>query len=106
MNMQDGPGWSPDGGKFWVRDNVIYWESGEVTQLGPGVFFRTMPGGYDHDEDYSSLTDEQRAERLARYRAIKQIWDEKRKSQQDARDRLIESARSKLTTEECDACGI
>jgi hypothetical protein len=56
--LPDGPGWSPDGGKFWVKGGFVYWFDGEVT-INNG-FLRCMPGGYEHDNNYSAWTPEYR----------------------------------------------
>ena len=55
--IPDGPGWSPDGGEYWVRDGKVYWEDGTVRELSKSLF-RTMPGGYQHANDYSAMITE------------------------------------------------
>lgn len=102
--MRDGPGWSPDGGKFWVRGGFIYWEDGSIGDISKGECpCRVMPGGYDHSEDFSAWTEEHRAEvkkQLAEQRAeqkrTEDAWLEKH-------SRLLASAREKLTAEEFQA---
>ena len=55
MYLPDGPGWSPDGGKYWVNDNRVYWHNGVMLDLREGGVFRIMPGGYEHSENYYLL---------------------------------------------------
>ena len=33
MTVKDGRGFSPDGGEFTAKNNVIYWDKGGVTDL-------------------------------------------------------------------------
>ena len=107
MTIADGPQWSPDGGKLWAKNNVVYWEDGDVTDLnekGPFCCLRLMPGGYEHNEDYSAWTTEHRAQvwaaSQARYAAAQQAQE-----QSERRTSLLRaSARLKLTPEEAEAC--
>ena len=55
MVLPDGPGWSPDGGKYWVNDNVVYWHDSDVSDLNEGGFIRVMPSGFDHNENYYEI---------------------------------------------------
>lgn len=44
--LPDGEGWSPDGGRGMVKNNIIYWEDGDVTDLNVvGLAVRWMPKG-------------------------------------------------------------
>lgn len=102
--MQEGPGWSPDGGRFWVRAGFIYWENGDIGDISKGQCpGRIMPGGNNHGEDFSAWTDEHRAK-------VKKQWAEQRAAQKQSQDawlekheRLVASARGKLTAEELEA---
>ena len=69
MVLKQGPGWSPDGGKFWIDNDKIYWHDGDIDDISLPI--RVMPG-YSHDEDYSQWSDEHRA-------MVKAEWVEKRK---------------------------
>lgn len=106
MNLPDGPGWSPDGGQFWVKGDSLYWHDGDVTDLSAGCALRTMPGGYQHDDNYSLWTDEERAlikaESDKRY-AVKLQEEQVREAN---RDSLRSSAKSKLTADEIEACDL
>ena len=68
MNMMgflpNGSGWSPDGGPFWKKGDFVYWSDGDITDLRDGGVFRTMPGGYEHAEDYSKLHSSKVIEKL------------------------------------------
>jgi hypothetical protein len=102
--LKDGPGWSPDVGAYWKRRNKIYFEDGEVmdVDVDEGVF-RTM----DMEcEDFSQWSEEKR-------QSVRAEWAEKRrlhKKEYDAEQKRIESlrisARTKLTPEEAEACGL
>jgi hypothetical protein len=103
--MNQGPGWSPDGGRFWVRGTNIYWEDGSIGDLttGRGVPCRVGIHNTFHNEDYSKWTDEQRAQVAARHEEARK----KNKAEMDEfwkeNERLCKSARAKLTEEEWDA---
>jgi len=97
----NGPGFSPDGGNYWEKDGVLYWEDGDITVLGPNVWLRTMD--VSTGIDYSAWSDEERA-------AVKEKWRLKRIAAKDQYDagwaecqRLVESAKAKVTEEEWDA---
>jgi hypothetical protein len=46
FSLPDGKGFSPDGGKGEVRENIIYWEDGGITDLSVGgLAVRWMPEG-------------------------------------------------------------
>lgn len=99
MNLPDGPGWSPDGGKFWVKGDVLYWEDGDVWDMTDGGVIR-LAGGPFHHEDYSEWSDEKRAEVRAIHaasRKIQKVNDRARKKELKA---LQKSARKKLTDAE------
>ena len=104
MRLPEGPGWSPDGGKFWVKGDLLYWHDGTIWDMRDGCIIRSMH--YDHDEDYSAWSDDKRAAVLAENRAEYA----KIKAEDDCynaeRTRLRESARAKLTPEEIEACNL
>lgn len=62
--LPDGPGYSPDGGNFWCKGELVYWEDGEVTKLSDGVF-RAL--SYTTGVDYSQWDDIKRAAARAEY---------------------------------------
>ena len=103
QRIPDGPGWSPDGGKFWVNGGVLYWEDGDAWDMTSGGVIRTGLGPYTH-EDYSAWTDERRAEVHAEWVAHRQKWKQQRDAEEAARRALIKSAKAKLTPEEFEAC--
>ena len=43
QKIKDGRGWSPDGGWFVAKDNVVYWDDGDVSNMNDGGFIRLMP---------------------------------------------------------------
>lgn len=46
FTLPDGEGFSPDGGRGTVKNNIIYWEDGDVTDLNVrGIAVRWMPKG-------------------------------------------------------------
>jgi hypothetical protein len=46
MHLPDGRGFSPDSGPGEVKNNVIYWDDGDVTDLNVGgLAVRWMPEG-------------------------------------------------------------
>lgn len=51
MHLPNGPGFSPDGGRFWVKGNLLYWKDGEVWDMTEGWVIRAMM--YDEGDDYS-----------------------------------------------------
>ena len=104
MNLPDGPGWSPDGGKYWVKDGVTYWHDGQTTPNNAGIFFRVMPGGYEHDENYAAWTPEHRAAVFAESKARYAVAEERERKEEVRISELRESARKKLTVEEAEAC--
>jgi hypothetical protein len=56
--MKDGPMFSPDAGRCWRKNNVLYWEDGDITAGECSRFIRLMP--MPDGEDYSLWTDEKR----------------------------------------------
>lgn len=64
MHLPDGPGWSPDGGYFWVKGDTLYWEDGATWDMNDGCVIRVGFGPYEC-ENFSAWTDEQRAAALA-----------------------------------------
>jgi hypothetical protein len=106
MNMlflPEGPGWSPDGGRFWVKDGKSYWEDGDITDLSiEGHLFRTMPGNAS-GEDYSAWSEEKRSAEKAKNALLRDRYA-KEVAELSERDKmLVESARSKLTEDEFEA---
>lgn len=109
MKLPDGPGWSPDGGDFWVKGDLLYWSDGSIWDMRDGGMIRTMPDGptpeseWHKYENFSAWSDEKRAEAVAENMAKR----EDAKKQQDeemARIKLLcISAKSKITQEEYEA---
>ncbi len=50
MAIKEGPGWSPDGGEFWVRDGYLYWSDGTRWDMTNGDI---RIGTASHNNDYS-----------------------------------------------------
>jgi hypothetical protein len=94
-------GFSPDAGKFVVRDGKIHTEFGLVYRNF--ATFRSLPREVDSHENYADWSDEQREEALAKHRRMCEELDRRRKAQQELKLTLVESARKKLTEEEFDA---
>ena len=44
--VPDGKGWSPDGGYFTSKDNIIYWDDGDVSNLNDGGIIRIRSDFY------------------------------------------------------------
>ena len=42
QNVKDGPGWSPDGGHFIAKDNIVYWRDGDVSDMNEGGVIRIL----------------------------------------------------------------
>lgn len=106
----DGPSWSPDGGEYWCKDRVIYWESGAVTdgsKSGKFVSVRSMDSGYKSGINYSEWTDEHRAKVLAERTARCEAERQRRYAEEAERIQSIknkaESALAKLTDDEREA---
>ena len=104
MRLPDGPGWSPDGGKFWVKGDLLYWSDGSVWDMRDGGIIRTMPNGYQHDEDYSSWSEERRSATLSAARVEYARYAEEEKQREERRNALRASALTKLTADEAEAC--
>ena len=64
MHLPDGPGWSPDGGYFWVKGDTLDWEDGATWDMNDGCVIRVGFGPYEC-ENFSAWTDERRAAALA-----------------------------------------
>jgi len=103
MNLPAGPGWSPDGGKFWVKDNLVYWSDGDITDMNNGGVFRTMPGNYTHEENYSEWSDEKRAEVKAKFKAERDEAAAEEAKEDAEQEALCRTAKTKLTKEEYEA---
>ena len=44
QTIEDGRGWSPDGGWFTAKNNVLYWDDGDIADMNEGgLFIRVMP---------------------------------------------------------------
>ena len=101
--ISQGPGYSPDGGNLWRRGNLIYWDDGQVTNLEEHVSYIIRYMRLTNGEDYSKWTDEQRAK--AKSERANQIARHKARVEEltAARDKLVESARVKITIEEFEA---
>jgi hypothetical protein len=103
--MPDGPGWSPDGGYYYVRDGMIYWSDGEVgdTRKGQGPCRLGVNSDYSHVEDFSQWSDEKRAAVLAETMRKRAEYAAIRKAAYEEMERLVEIARGKLTEDEFNA---
>ena len=101
MTLPDGPGWSPDGGEYWVKNDVMYWHDGDVTRLERGIAVRTMP--IDHGHDYSAWNDEKRAEVAEEWRLKRLAYGDQRKARERDVERWVKSAKKKITEKEWDA---
>ncbi len=103
--MNDGPGWSPDGGKFWKKGDKLYWHDGEVTNANLLIRVGMSGTSCDH-EDYSAWSDEKRA---AIFKETQSRWEaaaKEEKRELEIRNTLRASARLKLTAEEIKACDL
>lgn len=101
--IEQGPGYSPDGGNLWREGNLIYWEDGDIVNLEQHHSYIIRYMRLTNGVDYSKWTDEQRetakkekAERIAKHKARVAELTAKR-------DGLVESAKAKLTIEEFEA---
>ena len=103
--MNQGPGWSPDGGYFWVRGHEIFWEDGSIGDIttGKGVPCRVGIGAPPTIEDYSQWTDEHRARVVAETKARRANWKKAEVRAWRKGGLLRDSARAKITKEEWDA---
>lgn len=102
--MKQGPGWSPNGGKYWVRDDFIYWHDGNVGQISKDeVPCRVGMHGCEHDEDYSAWTDEHRAAVKKESDDKRSMWRQMELDSIKAREILVASAKLKLTEDEFNA---
>jgi hypothetical protein len=93
-------GWSPDIGRFVVRDGLTYTEYGTI--LEPGTLYREGFGAYEH-ENYADWTEEHRAEVLAATQARVRGREEVRLAELEERRKLLARAKLKLTEEEYNA---
>lgn len=96
----DGPGWSPDIGKFWFKDGLTYCEDGDV--LPPDAIYR-ISSQIHEVEDYSAWSDEKRAAVRAEWAMKHAAWISKRNADHDRIEALRKSALAKLTDEEREA---
>jgi hypothetical protein len=94
-------GYSPDIGKFVVRDGKTYSENGVI--YGPDSIFRSVSYDVDSHENYADWTHEQRAARFAEASRIYEEYEKERIVNRDARRALVAQAKEKLTEEEFDA---
>jgi hypothetical protein len=101
--IEQGPGYSPDGGNLWRQGNLIYWQDGDVVNLEERDSYIIRYMRLTNGEDYSKWTDEQcakvkaeRAEQIAKYKTHAEELTARR-------DKLVKSAKAKLTTEEFEA---
>lgn len=101
MNLPDGPGYSPDGGKFCVKDGVLYWHDGTFRKLDGSWMVRTMP--MNHGQDYSAFSDEERAALVKKWTDQRIEYENKQRKEYEAREVLRASARLKLTEDEYNA---
>ena len=102
----EGPGWSPDGGRFWRKDGKLYWEDGDITE--DGGIMREMPdlrpkSEWKEGENYSLWSDEKRAEVKAAKKAERDLYEKERADEFAKYKALCLSAKSKITREEYEA---
>jgi len=97
--LPDGPHWSPDGGYFWAKGGKYYWRHGSITTSPP---CRIWDGNVNEElaEDYSAWSDEKRAEVFAETERKREEWRKLEVEYQTEQEKLIESARAKITEEE------
>jgi hypothetical protein len=60
MKLPDGPGYSPDGGRYWVKGNLLFWSDGGIWDMNEGGLIRTLPELGMHAENFSLWSDEKR----------------------------------------------
>jgi hypothetical protein len=103
-DFKDGDYCSPDSGYFVCRGGMIYWEDGEVWSVKKSreAIFRYMPVT-SAPEDYSKWTKEKRDEVVKHYRVLQAEETLRIQADNDDRQRLVNSARSKLTEDEFNA---
>lgn len=100
----DGPGWSPDCGDFWVKNRVIYFADGETYDPKPGEIFAMRTGDPGRPcEDFSAWTDEKRAAVQAEYAERRRVAQEQRTSAYQKRKDAGEAVLAKLTADEREA---
>jgi len=99
--LPDGPGYSIDGGYYWVRGDSIYFNNGQVfpnrfcpMRLGP---IEPQPGTV---EDFSAWSDEKRAAVLAESEARWAEAEAREQTAYESRKALCIAARAKLTADE------
>ena len=96
MILTDGFGWSPDGGSFEIKNNMIYWENGDITENAGTTLFRSMPA--KAGELYSEWSDEKRAAVKAKY-AVKRAIEEKKMIPQDIKTYRLNDEQVELIIE-------
>ena len=42
LNLEDGRYWSPDGGDLTIKNNIAYWDDGDVTNLNNNYSIRLI----------------------------------------------------------------
>ena len=104
-HIAQGGGSIVGGLNFWRKENKLYWEDGEITDVphaAEGIMMMINPRS-SSDENYSEWSDEKRA-------SVKAEWDAKRKADQEAEEKekrerfaWVEIAKGKLTDEEFSA---
>lgn len=99
--LEDGHYFSPDLGDFVVRNDVAYFEDGDVLDLEEGLMLRCMPT--EPGEDYSKWTDEKRKKVLAHHAAEIRKEKKEEKAYENARNAIVKKAKKRLTEEEFDA---
>jgi hypothetical protein len=57
--IQDGFGFSPDGGEFEIRNNTACWEDGDITENFNTAWVRWIPAT-NGKEHYADWTDDKR----------------------------------------------
>ena len=97
--LPDGPHWTPDGGRFWAKGGKYYWPDGDVTTNQPLRLWDTNVTP-ESVEDYSAWSDEKRAAVVAESKRKRDDMQKQMEEYEERRQKLIDSARAKLTPEE------
>lgn len=95
--LEDGPGYSPDGGSFWRKGNQIFWSSGDITDLKDGLMFRFMKAS---GEDYSEWSDQKREQVKMEYAEKRRKYKKQMEDHKEWVDFHVDAAESKLTDDE------
>ena len=102
MTTGDAFGFSPDVGRFVLRNDLMYTEHGAVYTRAEQTWIRSMPTATG-EENYADWSDGKRAEVAAENARKYALQEEERKAARQAQELLVLSAKAKLTEEEFDA---